>query len=138
MQCNGSNYNARRMFSRPGRCEPLEHLVGVAIASGKSGEGATIFNTATLSLSLVNGFTPTYLESFAIIQNNGFPSFVISGSFSNGSMVTDNEGNTYALLVLPTEVLLVDSTQPVPEPATWLLLGVGAAGAVVWRIRRRR
>jgi autotransporter-associated beta strand protein len=36
------------------------------------GEGATLFN-ATLSLSLVNGFKPTFGDTFAIIQKQWFP-----------------------------------------------------------------
>jgi autotransporter-associated beta strand protein len=99
------------------------------------GFGATLSNP-TLSLSLVNSFTPTFGEQFAIVQNTGFPMFSITGSFSNGSTVMDEIGNTYAITILPTAIFLTDIT-PVPEPATWLLLGVGAAGSVVGRLRRR-
>jgi autotransporter-associated beta strand protein len=105
------------------------------------GFGATLSNP-TLSLSLVNGFTPTFGQQFVIVQNNsptafGFPVDPITGSFSNGSTVMDNQGDTFVITVLPTEILLTDITA-VPEPATWLLLGVGAAGSLVGRLRRRR
>ncbi len=105
------------------------------------GFGATL-SSPTLSLSLVNGFTPTVGEQFVIVQNNsptsfGTPLFPITGSFSNGSTVMDNLGDTFLITVLQTEILLTDITA-VPEPATWLLLGVGAAGSLVGRLRRRR
>ena len=105
------------------------------------GFGATL-SSPTLSLSLVNGFTPTFGQQFVIVQNNsptsfGAPLFPITGSFSNGSTVVDDQGNSYAITILPTAIFLTDIT-PVPEPATWLLLGVGAAGSVVGRLRRRR
>jgi len=95
-----------------------------------------------LSLSLVNGFTPTVGEQFVIVQNNsptsfGTPLFPITGSFSNGSTVMDNQGDTFLITILQTQVLLTDITA-VPEPATWLLLVVGAAGSVAGRLRRRR
>ena len=106
------------------------------------GFGATLFN-ATLSLSLVNGFTPTFGQQFVIVQNNsptsfGSPLFPITGSFSNGSTVMDDQGDLYAITILQTAIILTDITQPIPEPATWLLLGFGAAGSVVGRLRRRR
>jgi autotransporter-associated beta strand protein len=102
------------------------------------GFGATLSNP-TLTLSLVNSFTPTFGEQFVIVQNNSPTPFMypITGGFSNGSTVMDGQGNSYAIVVLPTEIFLTDITA-VPEPATWLLLGVGAAGSVVGRLRRRR
>jgi hypothetical protein len=86
-----------------------------------------------LSLSLIDTFTPTALDTFTIVTSNG-----LTGAFSNvafgnrlntlggeGSFLVNQVGNTVQL----------SSYQAIPEPSTFAMLGIGMAA--LWALRRR-
>jgi len=88
----------------------------------------------TLDLSLINGFTPYNGELFEILTSSG-----LSGSFSDNTI---HDGNvtftvTYSPTGYPNDVVLdAHVASPiVPEPASWLMLGLGltAVGTCVVR-----
>jgi len=72
-------------------------------------------------------FLPTGLQ----VSVNGTPELNIAGSFSNGRMAFYNfsqAGVTYSAF----------EVQPVPEPGTMILMGLGLLGLVGYNVRRRK
>ena len=88
----------------------------------------------TLNVSLVNGFTPYNGEEFVILTSSG-----LSGSFLDNTIPDGNVTFTvvYNPSDLPNDVVLDASvSSPTdPEPASWLMLGLGltAVGTCVVR-----
>ncbi len=106
--------------------------------------GGVALNDADLVLDLLSA--PTTGESFDILTNDG--SDPISGEFSEGSVVTGRFGEQlfsfqidYAFNadggLVGNDIRLTEfGVQTVPEPATWLLMGLG--GLIVLGARPRR
>lgn len=84
-----------------------------------------------LDVSLVSGFVPAPTDTFTIMNGNN-----ISGMFTNasGSKITLPDVGKFDVAVGSGKVVLSNFT-PVPEPAAFLLSGLGAAAAL---FRRRR
>jgi PEP-CTERM motif len=106
--------------------------------------GAVALNGADLVLDLLSAATAG--EGFDIVTNDGTDP--ISGEFSEGSLVTGRFGGQlfsfqidYAFNadsgLVGNDIRLTEvGAQPVPEPATWLLMGLG--GLIVLGARPRR
>jgi hypothetical protein len=88
----------------------------------------------TLNLSLINGFKPYNGEEFVILTSSG-----LSGSFSDNTIQDGNVTFTveYSPPGYANDVVLDASVSSsvVPEPASWLMLGLGltAVGTCVAR-----
>jgi PEP-CTERM motif len=95
--------------------------------------GGVVLNDADLVLDLLSA--PTMGESFDILTNDGTDP--ISGEFSEGSLVTGRFGGQlfsfqidYAFNadggLVSNDIRLTEfGVRPVPEPSTWLLMGLG-------------
>jgi hypothetical protein len=100
--------------------------------------GTATLNNGLLDLSLVNGFTPYNGELFEILNSNG-----LSGMFSDNTIELGNVTFTveYSPSGYANDVVLLAQVSGVPEPSSWLLLGLGVAGAFAvrrsgkWRTR---
>jgi hypothetical protein len=98
--------------------------------------GTATLNGGLLDLSLIGGFVPYNGEVFEILTSNG-----LSGMFSDNSIVVGDFTFTveYSPAGYANDVILVASVSSVPEPSSWLLLGLGVGGAsAVLRTRKRR
>jgi len=90
-----------------------------------------------LDLSLINGFTPFNGEQFVILTSSG-----LSGVFSTVNGL--QEGNvTFTVEYSPQGflndvVLDAQVSSAVPEPASWLMLGLGLAAVGTCVVRRSR
>jgi PEP-CTERM motif len=102
-------------------------------------EGAVALNGADLVLDLLSA--PTRGESFDILTNDGTDPII--GQFSEGSQVTGMfDGKAYSFRIdyafnadggsVGNDIRLT----AVPEPATWLLMGLG--GLIVLGVRPLR
>lgn len=116
----------------------LVDLNGTAVGTGYDQThvtGTVDLGDATLSVSL--GFTPGPGVSFAIIDNDGKGAVI--GTFNGlaeGAAFTAG-GQTFAISYLGGDGNDVVVTALIPEPETWVLVGVGAA-VIGYLCRRRR
>jgi hypothetical protein len=100
--------------------------------------GTATLNNGLLDLSLINGFTPYNGERFEMLTSSG-----LSGMFSDNTIELGNVTFTveYSPSGYANDVVLVAQVSSVPEPSSWLLLGLGVTGAFAvlrsgkWRAR---
>ena len=88
----------------------------------------------TLTVSLLNGFTPTAGNSFDLLNYT-----TSSGTFSSLSLPTLTSGLTWNTSTLYTDGILSVSSSAIPEPSTYaLLLGVSALALAACRRRQKK
>jgi hypothetical protein len=97
-------------------------------------DGTATLGGGLLDLSLVNGFRPYNGERFEILTSSG-----LSGMFSDNTIELGNVDFKveYSPSGYANDVVLVAQVGSVPEPSSWLLLGLGVAGAFAF-IRSRK
>ncbi len=95
--------------------------------------GSALLLSGMLDVSLVNGFSPTTDDIFVILTSGG-----LSGTFTDNTILVG--GVTFDVEYSPPGynndvVLEVAQVSAVPEPASWLMLGLGltAVGTCVVR-----
>ncbi|MDQ6621856.1 MAG: autotransporter-associated beta strand repeat-containing protein, partial [Verrucomicrobiota bacterium] len=135
--------NASNLKIEVGGANPGTGYDQVQIAD--TGLGALTLNTPNLNVSLVNGFTPTFMEKFYILDLTGLGT--VTGVFGNavgGTAYTDTSGNNWLITYNDT----FDSTPgndvsltffgmtPIPEPSTWIA-GALVCAALAYRSLRK-
>ncbi len=112
-------------------------LLDTTTADAGSGAGAGLVTLGgDLSVSLVNGFTPTATDAFAFLLSNG-----LSGAFANVAVnsrigVIGGSGS-FELLQSGNELYLSNfESTSIPEPATLGLLAMAGVGLLLMRPRR--
>ena len=110
--------------------------------------GSLTLGGATLNVALVNGFSLSVGQTFYVLDRTG-TDVSLTGAFANApsNIYTDALGNRFLVnyaAANPADAngLLNDVSLTVlpvvPEPGTWTLLGLGAAGLGLLALRRRR
>jgi hypothetical protein len=100
--------------------------------------GSANLTGMALDITLLNGFLPTHNTVYEIIATQGG----VTGMFTDPVIVDGNV--TFTAVTIGNDVFL-DATVPtnaVPEPASIVMLGIGAAGmgaaSLLRRLRQRR
>jgi hypothetical protein len=101
--------------------------------------GTNVTLNGSLFLSFVNGyqFTVTSADTLTLIN----ASTALNGTFAglaNGSRLTTADGFGSFQVNYFANTLTLSNFQPIPEPSTYVLLTIGAAGALLAERRRRR
>ena len=102
-------------------------------------------NTPNLNVSLVNGFTPAFMEKFYILDLTGAGTVAwVFGNALGGIDYTDSSGNNWLITYNDS----FDSTSgndvsltffgmtPIPEPSTWIT-GALICAALAYRSLRK-
>jgi hypothetical protein len=97
--------------------------------------GTATLNGGLLDLSLINGFTPYNGELFEILTSSGLSGMFSDNTIELGNFTFDVE---YSPSGYANDVVLRAEMSSVPEPASWLLLGLGVAGAGAFAVLRSR
>ena len=115
--------------------------LGIQIGGSSAGTGFSQLNISgsaslagTLDLSLINGFIPSNGETFEILTSSG-----LSGTFSTVNGL--QEGNVTFTVAYTSDDVVLDahvSSSAVPEPASWLMLGLGLTAVGTCVVRKSR
>jgi fibronectin-binding autotransporter adhesin len=119
---------ASHLFIQIGRPDPLHGLSQLDVG------GTANLNNGTLEVSLINGLHPTNGELFPILTSTG-----LNGMFNDNTIVVGNVTFTveYSSQGFTNNVVLdAMVSSAVPEPASWVMLGIGLAGAGICVARR--
>ena len=101
--------------------------------------GTSVFLNGTLSLAFTNGFESTVTASDTLTLINA--STALNGTFAslaNGARLATADGLGSFQVNYFSNTLTLSNFQPIPEPSTYVLLTIGAAGALLAERRRRR
>ncbi len=95
--------------------------------------GTATLTNGLLDLSLIDGFRPYNGELFEILTSTG-----LSGMFSDNTISVGDF--TFTVEYSPTgyanDVILMTQVNSVPEPSSWLMFGLGVAGAGALAVRQ--
>lgn len=119
----------------------LFDLGGTAAGTGHDRiNGTSIALDGSLSLTFTNGFQSAVSANDTLTLINA--STALTGTFAslpNGSRLATTDGFGSFQVNYLANALTISNFQAIPEPSTYLLLGIGTFGALVvhWRRRRR-
>jgi hypothetical protein len=95
--------------------------------------GTATLTNGLLDLTLIDGFRPYNGELFEILTSTG-----LSGMFSDNTISVGDF--TFTVEYGPTgyanDVILMAQVNSVPEPSSWLMFGLGLAGAAALAVRQ--
>lgn len=105
---------------------------GLTVADGN----LTIANGATLDVQLDAGYSVLGTEAFSLAQFTG--SLIKDEGFNGGDTQLALGGYLYNIIYGTTDIQLVGTGTPIPEPSTYALLGgIGAVALALLRRRRK-
>ena len=92
----------------------------------------------TLSLSLLNGFSPSPTDTFTVLTAGGGLANAFSNVANNGILFADVGVGSFKVNYGANSLILSEFS-PIPEPSTWVMIGFGAAAVLcqAWRRSRR-
>ncbi|MGO8899804.1 MAG: PEP-CTERM sorting domain-containing protein [Isosphaeraceae bacterium] len=118
-------------------------ILDIVIGGRTPGSGYSVLSVTgsallggMLDVSLVNGFSPVTDDTFVILTSGG-----LSGVFTDNTIQVGNV--TFDVEYSPTGykndvVLMVAQVSAVPEPASWLMLGLGLAAVGTCVVRKSK
>jgi hypothetical protein len=136
---DGSTWN--RFAVGPGNASP-----GATPSGGSPASTAGLFGTNG-TFSAFDGTVPNAgddwfngrsfdLSSIPAVNNNPNFAFRIVSSFDGGTAYQASSSGVYGGGTARFDMVTINGTVPVPEPSTYALLGLGAAGLAYYRRRR--
>ncbi len=100
--------------------------LGSSFSSNLNLTGTLDITGSNISINLVAGFTPTIGSMFTVVTNDGADA--ITGTFAQ-AIATAGNGQTFSIDYAGgtgNDLVLTTLTAAIPEPATYMLIGLGA------------